>query len=38
MNSSVELVHIDMLMMPFLNRNWAGACRGHWAGPRLLAG
>ena len=25
-------------MMPFLNRNWAGACRGRWAGPGLLAG
>ena len=25
-------------MMPFFNRNWAGACRGRWAGPGLLAG
>ena len=25
-------------MMPFFNRNWAGACWGRWAGPRLLAG
>ena len=25
-------------MMPFFDRNWAGACRGRWAGPRLLAG
>ena len=22
----------------FFNRNWAGACRGCWAGPGLLAG
>ena len=22
----------------FFNRNWAGACRGRWAGPGLLAG
>ena len=22
----------------FFNRNWAGACRGRWAGPRLLTG
>ena len=22
----------------FFNRDWAGACRGRWAGPRLLAG
>ena len=22
----------------FFNRNWAGACGGRWAGPRLLAG
>ena len=21
----------------FFNRNWAGACRGRWAGPGLLA-
>ena len=27
-----------MMMMPFFNRNWAGACWGHWAGPELLAG
>ena len=26
------------MMMPFFNRNWAGACRGRWAGPGLLAG
>ena len=26
------------LMMPFFNWNWARACRGHWAGPGLLAG
>ena len=26
------------LMMPFFNRNWAGVCRGRWAGPGLLAG
>ena len=25
------------LMMPFFNRNWAGACGGRWVGPRLLA-
>ena len=25
-------------MMPFFYRNWAGACWGHWVGPRLLAG
>ena len=25
-------------MMPIFNRNWAGACGGRWAGPRLLAG
>ena len=25
-------------MMPFFNRDWAGACRGRWAGPGLLAG
>ena len=24
--------------MPFCNRNWAGACGGRLAGPRLLAG
>ena len=24
-------------MMPFFNRNWVGACRGRWAGPRPLA-
>ena len=24
-------------MMTFFNRNWAGACRGRWAGPGLLA-
>ena len=29
---------ILLLMMPFFNRNWAGACKGRWAGPRLLAG
>ena len=23
-------------MMCFFNRNWAGACRGRWARPRLL--
>ena len=22
----------------FFNRDWAGACRGRWAGPGLLAG
>ena len=22
----------------FFNRNWAGSCRGRWAGPGLLAG
>ena len=22
----------------FFNRDWAGVCRGHWAGPGLLAG
>ena len=22
----------------FFNWNWAGACRGHWADPGLLAG
>ena len=22
----------------FFNRNWAGACKGRWAGPGLLAG
>ena len=27
-----------MMMMPFFNRNWAGECRGRWAGPGLLAG
>ena len=26
------------MMMPFFNRNWAGACWGRWAGPGLLAG
>ena len=26
------------MMMPFFNRDWAGACRGRWAGPGLLAG
>ena len=26
------------LMMSFFNRNLAGACRGRWAGPGLLAG
>ena len=25
-------------MMPFFNWNWAGVCRGRWAGPGLLAG
>ena len=25
-------------MMPFFDRNWAGACGGRWAGPRPLAG
>ena len=25
-------------MMPFFNRNWAGACGGRWAGPRPLSG
>ena len=25
-------------MMPFFNRNWAGAYGGRWAGPSLLAG
>ena len=25
-------------MMSFFNRNWAGACKGCWAGPGLLAG
>ena len=25
-------------MMPFFDRNWAGACGGRWAGPRLLVG
>ena len=25
-------------MMPFFNRNWAGACKGRWAGPGLLTG
>ena len=25
-------------MMPFFNRNWVGACGGHWAGPRPLVG
>ena len=25
-------------MMPFFNRNWAGACWGRWAGPGLLVG
>ena len=24
--------------MPFFNRNWAGACKGRWAGLGLLAG
>ena len=22
----------------FFNQNWAGACRGRWAGPGLLVG
>ena len=26
------------MMMPFFNRNWAGACWGRWARPGLLAG
>ena len=26
------------MMMCFFNRNWAGACRGRWAGPGLLLG
>ena len=25
-------------MMPFFNRNWAGACGGRWAGPGSMAG
>ena len=25
-------------MMPFFNRNWAGACWGRWAGTRATAG
>ena len=25
-------------MVPFFNRNWAGACRGRWARSGLLAG
>ena len=24
-------------MMPFFNRNWAGACGGRWAGPGSMA-
>ena len=27
-----------LMMRPFFNRNWVGACRGRWAGPGLLAG
>ena len=23
-------------MMPFFNRNWAGACGGRWAEPRVM--
>ena len=26
------------MIMPFFNRNWAGAYGGRWAGPSLLAG
>ena len=25
-------------MMPFFNRNWAGACGGRWAGAGSMAG
>ena len=25
-------------MMPFFNKNWAGAWKGRWAGPGLLVG
>ena len=32
------VLQTDQLMMPFFNRNWARACGGRWAGPRLLAG
>ena len=26
------------MMMPFFNRNWAGACGGRWAGPGSMTG
>ena len=26
------------MMMPFFNRNWAGACSGCWVGPGLILG
>ena len=28
------MIHDDV----FFNRNWVRACRGRWAGPRLLVG
>ena len=28
---------IYILMMPFFNRNWAGACGGRWVRLRLMA-
>ena len=30
--------YCSYLMMPFFNRNWAGAWKGRWAGPELLVG
>ena len=33
-NQNISLMHDDA----FFNRDWAGACRGRWAGPGLLAG
>ena len=31
-------IYIYILMMPFFNRNWVGACGGRWAGPGSMAG
>ena len=37
-----DFMEEDILKMKvddaFFNRNWAGACWGRWAGPRLLVG
>ena len=34
----METIYYIITDDAFFNRDWVGACRGRWAGPRLLTG